>query len=83
MVGLSQHPDEHRPERPVLLAVDQQLGEAEPGLPSSLEDRIASTATAALTYATCVPTLVASTSGGQRQGGGVCPSRGTARTSPT
>ena len=27
MVGLSQHADQHRPERPVLLAVDQQLGE--------------------------------------------------------
>jgi hypothetical protein len=26
-VGLPQHPDEHRPEYPVLLAVDQQLGE--------------------------------------------------------
>jgi hypothetical protein len=26
-VSLPQHPDEHRPERPVLLAVDQQLGE--------------------------------------------------------
>ena len=25
-LGLPQHPDEHRPERPVLLAVDQQLG---------------------------------------------------------
>ena len=25
--GLLQHPDQHRPERPVLLAVDQQLGE--------------------------------------------------------
>ena len=25
--GLPQHPDEHRPQRPVLLAVDQQLGE--------------------------------------------------------
>jgi len=24
---LPQHPDEHRPQRPVLLAVDQQLGE--------------------------------------------------------
>ena len=24
---LPQHPDQHRPERPVLLAVDQQLGE--------------------------------------------------------
>ena len=26
-VGLPQHPDEHRPKRPILLAVDQQLGE--------------------------------------------------------
>jgi hypothetical protein len=26
-VGLPQHPDKHRSERPVLLAVDQQLGE--------------------------------------------------------
>ena len=26
-VRLAEHPDEHRPERPVLLAVDQQLGE--------------------------------------------------------
>jgi hypothetical protein len=26
-LGFSQHPDQHRPERPVLLAVDQQLGE--------------------------------------------------------
>ena len=26
-VGFLQHPDEHRPERPVLLAVDQELGE--------------------------------------------------------
>ena len=25
-LGLSQHADEHRPKRPVLLAVDQQLG---------------------------------------------------------
>ena len=25
--GLPQHPDEHRPQRPILLAVDQQLGE--------------------------------------------------------
>jgi hypothetical protein len=25
--GLQQHPDEHRPERPVLLQVDQELGE--------------------------------------------------------
>jgi hypothetical protein len=26
-LGLPQHPDEHGPERPVLLAVDQELGE--------------------------------------------------------
>jgi hypothetical protein len=26
-LGLPQHPDEHRAERPVLLAVDQQFGE--------------------------------------------------------
>ena len=26
-IGLPQHPDEHRPERPVLLAVNQELGE--------------------------------------------------------
>ncbi len=26
-IGLLQHPDKHRPERPVFLAVDQQLGE--------------------------------------------------------
>ena len=26
-VAVSQHPDEHRPQRPVLLAVDQELGE--------------------------------------------------------
>jgi hypothetical protein len=26
-LALSQHPDQHRSERPVLLAVDQQLGE--------------------------------------------------------
>jgi hypothetical protein len=25
-LGLSQHPDLHRPQRPVLLAVDQELG---------------------------------------------------------
>jgi len=25
--GLPQHPDDHRPERPILLAVDQQFGE--------------------------------------------------------
>jgi hypothetical protein len=29
--GLPQHPDEHRPQRPVLLAVDQELG----GVPKS------------------------------------------------
>jgi hypothetical protein len=27
VIALPQHPDQHRPERPVLLAVDQQLGE--------------------------------------------------------
>jgi hypothetical protein len=27
VVGLPQHPDEHRPKRPILLAVDQELGE--------------------------------------------------------
>jgi hypothetical protein len=27
LFSLPQHPDEHRPERPVLLAVDQELGE--------------------------------------------------------
>ena len=26
-VTLSQHPDQHRPQRPILLAVDQELGE--------------------------------------------------------
>jgi hypothetical protein len=26
-LGLPEHPDQHRPERPVLLAVDQELGE--------------------------------------------------------
>jgi hypothetical protein len=25
--NLPQHPDEHRPQRPILLAVDQELGE--------------------------------------------------------
>ena len=29
-VGLPQHPDEHRPKDPVLLAVDQELGEHSP-----------------------------------------------------
>jgi hypothetical protein len=27
LTALPEHPDEHRPERPILLAVDQQLGE--------------------------------------------------------
>jgi hypothetical protein len=27
VIALPQHPDQHRPTRPVLLAVDQQLGE--------------------------------------------------------
>jgi hypothetical protein len=26
-VGVAQHPDEHGPDRPILLAVDQELGE--------------------------------------------------------
>jgi hypothetical protein len=26
-LGLPQHPDQHRPERPILLALDQELGE--------------------------------------------------------
>ena len=26
----TQHPDEHRPQHPILLAVDQELGEAAP-----------------------------------------------------
>jgi hypothetical protein len=30
-----QHPDEYRPERPVLLAVDQQLGEGRDSLGSA------------------------------------------------
>jgi hypothetical protein len=28
---LSQHPDEHRPKRPILLAVDQEFGEGATG----------------------------------------------------
>ena len=41
--SLPQHPDEHRPERPVLLAVDQQLGErARPGVPVELADPVGS-----------------------------------------
>jgi hypothetical protein len=27
MIAFPQHPDQHRPKRPILLAVDQQLGE--------------------------------------------------------
>ena len=39
--GLPQHPDEHRPERPVFLAVDQQLGERpRPGVPVELADPV-------------------------------------------
>jgi hypothetical protein len=38
---LPQHPDEHRPERPVLLAVDQELGErARLGVPIELADPV-------------------------------------------
>ena len=36
---LPQHPDEHRPQRPVLLAVEQQLGEgARLGVPPERAD---------------------------------------------
>jgi hypothetical protein len=31
-LGLSEHPDQHPRERPVLLAVDQELGEGRAGL---------------------------------------------------
>ena len=42
-VGLPQHPDEHRPQRPVLLAVDQELGEgATLGVPPELADPVRS-----------------------------------------
>ena len=40
--GFSQHPDQHRSERPILLAVDQRLGEgaalreAPPGSPADM-----------------------------------------------
>src|SRR5215207_2747308 len=41
LLVLPQHPDEHRPERPVLLAVDQQLGEgARLGVPPELADPV-------------------------------------------
>jgi hypothetical protein len=30
LLGLTEHPYEHRPKRPVLLAVDQELGECAP-----------------------------------------------------
>jgi hypothetical protein len=36
-VALPQHPNEHRPERPVLLAVDQQLAKAR--LPRGIRNR--------------------------------------------
>jgi len=40
---LPQHPDEHRPERPVLLAVDQEFGEGAGGVvPSIGADRVRS-----------------------------------------
>ena len=40
-VALPQHPDEHRPERPVLLAVDQELGERPRlGVPVELTDPV-------------------------------------------
>src|SRR5215208_3425956 len=38
---LSQHPDQHRPQRPVLLAVDQELGERPRlGVPVELADAV-------------------------------------------
>ena len=37
----SKHPDEHRPERPVLLAVDQQLGEGFASADSRVEADVA------------------------------------------
>ena len=42
-LGLPQHPDEHRPQRPILLAVDQQLGEgARLRVPPELADPVGS-----------------------------------------
>jgi hypothetical protein len=42
-VGLPQHPDEHCPQRPILLAVDQQLGEcARLRVPPELADPVGS-----------------------------------------
>ena len=42
-VGLPQHPDEHRSEGPVLLAVDQELGErAALGVAPELSDPVGS-----------------------------------------
>jgi len=42
-LGLPQHPDQHRSERPVLLAVDQELGEGPASLgPPVRADRIGS-----------------------------------------
>ena len=40
-IGLAEHPDEHRPERPILLAVDQELGEgATLGVAPELSDPV-------------------------------------------
>jgi hypothetical protein len=39
-LGLPEHPDQHRPERPVLLAVDQELGEGYAGLGVPQEEPI-------------------------------------------
>ena len=42
-VGVPQHADEHRPERPILLAVDQKLGEsATLRVAPELSDRVGS-----------------------------------------
>src|SRR5215216_6984887 len=43
-IRFPQHPDEHRPQRPVLLAVDQQLGEdARLRVPPELADPVGAT----------------------------------------
>jgi hypothetical protein len=40
-LSLPQHPNQHRPERPILLAVDQQLGKrAGLGVPLELSDPV-------------------------------------------
>jgi hypothetical protein len=42
-LGVPQHPDQHRPERPILLAVDQELGEgAALRIPPELADPVGS-----------------------------------------